>query len=236
MCGPARGRAFEEAFYALCRHSGVALAERAGSCTLRHARSASGFRHESDAVVACADLTVHIELKHLTCEVGKSDLMVFNQKGLDFLASPDLGLRRRPLYRMFVSGRPVSSQARSFALLWGVVLVEPNRLPLLLLHWLLGTDLVPSQALVYGAERGWLDIPQLIVPLQDRVRRLSACLDEDAEIVSDARRQRVLNELQLGDGDQWWSALDDLDPAWLDDIYDRIAIPARSPLAPEGKR
>ena len=43
-----RGRAFEEAIYRFCDLSLLPLSERAGSRTLRNARSASGMRHEND--------------------------------------------------------------------------------------------------------------------------------------------------------------------------------------------
>ena len=225
LAGPLRGRAFENAFYVYCDRLGLSLTERAGARTLRGTRSASGLRHESDGVVAGADLTVHLELKHLTVEVAKADLMIFNQKGLDFLAADDLGLRRRPLYRVFVSGRPVSPEARSFALLWGIVLVEPDRLPFPLVHWLLGSSLATLTDLTYGANRGWAEIPHLISPLQDRLRRFSRCLDDQTEMVALRRRERALEDLQLADGDCCWAALDALDPAWLDDAYERVATP-----------
>jgi hypothetical protein len=65
------------------------LSERAGSQTLCDATSASGLRHESDGVITCADMILHVETKHLTESVFKNDLMVFNQKGLDFALSGD---------------------------------------------------------------------------------------------------------------------------------------------------
>jgi hypothetical protein len=97
-------------------------------------------RYENDGVIAASDLTVHLEAKHLRGEVSKNDLMVFNQKGLDYLLGGATQFRRRPLYRLFLSGSSLSHEARRFALLWGIVAVEPNRLPLPLLHWLVGSS------------------------------------------------------------------------------------------------
>src|SRR5436309_2507055 len=61
--GPVTGRAFEEAFYWYCTRKDVQLTEKAGCCTLLGQASASGFHHESDAVIALPLLTIHIELK-----------------------------------------------------------------------------------------------------------------------------------------------------------------------------
>ena len=62
------------------------------------------------AVIAASDLTVHLEAKHLRGEVSKNDLMVFNQKGLDYLLGGATQLRRRPLYRFFLSGSSLSAR------------------------------------------------------------------------------------------------------------------------------
>ncbi|MBY0461280.1 MAG: hypothetical protein K2V38_28480, partial [Gemmataceae bacterium] len=85
--GIERGRTFESILYRYCRARKLTLTEKAGSRTLRGQVAASGFGHESDGVIATPDLTVHLELKHVTEELGKNDLLIFNQKGLDFLAA-----------------------------------------------------------------------------------------------------------------------------------------------------
>ena len=103
ISGPKRGRKFEEVFYEYCRRRGLPLSETARPDFLLYG-SASGFSHESDAVIAMPGITVHLELKHLSHEVTKNDLVIFNQKGLDFLASPNAEVRRRPLYRILLSG------------------------------------------------------------------------------------------------------------------------------------
>src|SRR5438445_13239237 len=69
--GHERGRLFEEIFYRYCENRQIRLSERAGSRTLNGHRPASGFMHESDAVMATPDLFVHVELKHLTSELSK---------------------------------------------------------------------------------------------------------------------------------------------------------------------
>ena len=125
--GPARGRALEQAFYRLCRFTGLRLTEQAGSRTLRGVSSASGLSHESDAVIVAADITVHVEMKSLFGEVPKHDLMLFNQKGMDFILADAPELRSRPCYRLFLTTSPVTPAARRFAAIWGIGLVERDR-------------------------------------------------------------------------------------------------------------
>ncbi|WP_137141139.1 hypothetical protein [Azospirillum brasilense] len=223
LTGPTRGRAFEEALYDACARTGLPLRERAGSRTLRGAATASGFGHESDAVFAAADLTVHVELKHLSHPVAKTDLMVFNQKGLDFLLGGDPQLRRRPLYRMFVSGTPLSDDARRFALVWGIVAIEPNRLPLPVLHWLAGSTMPPPRGLRIPPERIWQRVPALVAPLQDRLRRMAVCVTAGEEVVTRGRIEDALVALQDGDGALMWRALEAEDPLWLERVWADLA-------------
>src|SRR5205085_4373510 len=114
-----------------CDRRGLSLSEKSGSRTLNCAYSASGFSHESDAVIATPEINVHVELKHLTQPVAKIDLVSFNQKGLDFLAGEDTRVRCKPLFRVFATATPVETSARIFAIQWGILLIEPDRLPVL---------------------------------------------------------------------------------------------------------
>ncbi len=139
--------------------------------------AASGFAHESDGVIATPDLTVHLELKHLTEELGKNDLLIFNQRGLDFLAADSAAVRTKPLYRVIVSGTPLRPEARRFAVQWGILAIEPERLPLLVVHWRAGLHL-ETLAGVSPETRDaiWNEVPHLVTPLQDRVSRLCGLL------------------------------------------------------------
>lgn len=220
--GAARGRGFEAALYRFCGRWGLRLSERAGARTLRGVRSASGLRHESDGVIAAPDATVHIETKHLTGEVSKADLMIFNQKGLDHILTGDKQVCRRPLYRMLLSGSPLSHEARRFALAWGIAVVEPDRLPLPLLHWLAGSSLSPQPTAL--SDRAWEEVPRLVVPLQERLLRLSACLDGCGAALSDHRLDSALRDIQERDGGRYWSLLDRQDPLWLERVYEEILL------------
>lgn len=115
VCGAARGRLFEKILYRHCEKQQYPMTETAGSRTIRGVRAASGLMHENDAVIACPDLTIHCELKHLTDDVSKNDVLIFNQKGIDFLCAENRLLRRLPLHRVFLSGSLLSPAARRFA-------------------------------------------------------------------------------------------------------------------------
>lgn len=188
-------------------------------------KSASGFNHESDAVIALPGFLVHVELKYLSYELNKNELLVFNQKGLDFLASSSASLRRRPLYRLLLSGRLVSQEARRFALQWGIVIIEPERLPLLLVHNLAGNCIpgLRSRA-VAMRDQIWSEIPQIIAPLQKRLQRLASIIDAGEPLVGELRMERVLNAYQLSFGDACWSALDEVEPSWLEERYESLQV------------
>jgi hypothetical protein len=232
--GTERGRMFEKMFYRYCDSRWLPLSERSGSRTLNYSYSASGFLHESDAVIATPEINVHIELKHLTQPVTKLDLVSFNQKGLDFLAGENARIRCKPLFRVLATATPVETSARIFAIQWGILLIEPNRLPLLAIHSLAkrGTrsDLVPVDR-----KRIVSEVPYTIVPLQQRVRKLAFVLDDGRPVISRTRVDWVL-EMQECAGEQYWRALDLMEPSWIEDRYDAavgdLAQPPESARAP----
>lgn len=223
--GPERGREFEKIFCRYCEARGLTLSEKPGSRTLCGQRSASGFNHESDAVIAMPSFLVHVELKYLTQELGKNELLIFNQKGLDFLAASGTSIGRRPLYRLLVSGRLISQEARRFALQWGIVTVEPDRLPLPIVHKLAGSC-IPGLPL-WAAEMQdpiWDEIPRIISPLQQRVERLASAVSAGEPILNAPRMDKVLHSYQLRFGDACWDAMDEADPGWIEERYDALKL------------
>lgn len=223
--GPERGRHFERVFCQYCDNTGAPLSERPGSRTLNGTRSSSGFNHESDAVIAWPDFIVHVELKYLSTELSKNELLIFNQKGFDFLAAANASVRRRPLYRLLVSGRLISEEARRFALLWGIVVVEPERLPLLLVHGLAGCVIprFPAWAAALQDEI-WDEVARIIAPAQKRLERFVSLLSGGEPLVSDSRISRLLEVYQLHFGDAVWAALDDVQPHWLEERYEKLKV------------
>jgi hypothetical protein len=133
-CGPERGRNFEGLFYDICGRRGVSLCERAGSRTLAQQRSASGFGHEVDGATRSVDHLTHWELKHLTTELDKNELLVFNGKGMDFLYGSSAFFAKIPMLRFLLSGKNVGQESRFYTVLWGIMLMEPGRFPLPLLY------------------------------------------------------------------------------------------------------
>ena len=219
--GPDRGRAFEALFYKLCRGRGISLCEKAGSVTLGHRRAASGFRHEVDAGSRSAELVTHWELKHLSGEVPKNELLIFNGKGLDFLHGTPASSAAVPMRRFLLSGGCVRDDSRRFAILWGIMIIEPGRLALPLLYEAAARDgshrltaaerdviryqvawaCRPLQAVVTELAE-WGTRPGLTVPCGPAVgRRLSEILDVQEQVGADIAA---------------W--LDDDFPDWVDDL------------------
>ncbi|HET6252065.1 MAG TPA: hypothetical protein VFE47_30550 [Tepidisphaeraceae bacterium] len=221
--GVERGRMFERLLEAHCDARGISLTERPGSRTIRGRRAASKLMHENDAVIACGEVTIQLELKHLSADVSKNDLLIFNQKGLDYLVAADASFRKTPLYRVFLSGGILSPEARRFAMLWGILVIEPNRLPLMLLHYLSGRALNDLRHVPLAVQdEVWDEIPYLITPLQCRIHRAAALLRADEPMLTEGRMDRALDYLQRQVGDHYWSALDERDPHWLEQRFDAI--------------
>lgn len=132
--GAERGRNFEQVFYALCDQRAIHLSERAGSRTVARGQSASRLPHEVDGATRSAEFITHWELKHLTSAVPKNELLIFNGKGLDFLQGGRRTAASTPMLRFLLSGSEVRDECRYFAILWGIMIVEPMRLPLPLLY------------------------------------------------------------------------------------------------------
>lgn len=222
--GAERGRLFEKLLYRYSKSRQLPLSEQAGSRTVRGVRSASGFMHENDAVLAFPEFTVHFELKHLSEELSKNELLVFNQKGLDYLLAEGRTLRRLPFYRIILSGGLVSPAARRFAIQWGILIVEPDRLPFLLLHELCGKVLPPLREVSLQAQDElWDEVPRLVTSLQARLSRMCRLVHEGEEcVIGDFRLNWAIDHAQRVIGDHYWSALDEHNPYWLEERFEQV--------------
>lgn len=230
-----RGRTFEQLLHRYCEFRRFWLSERTGGRTLRGHRAASGLQHELDAVIALPGSTIHFELKYLQERLTKNELLIFNQKGLDFLFADYPDLRHKPLYRVLLSGNELSPAARRFAAQWGILVIEPGRIPLLLLHWLSGAHVEGlSEVEVATIEKVWCEIPRFVVPLQERVQHLSRLLDGGGEVISSHRIDILLNHLQVRVGEAYGRWLDTHHPGWLeaqyDDLQRALGLTARKPI------
>ncbi len=222
--GVLRGRQFEQLLVKYSGTKGLPLSERPGARTVRGTASSSGLLHETDAVYAFPDITVQFELKHLTSSVSKNDLLIFNQKGLDFLCASDRRLRRLPLYRIFLSGGVLSNEARRFAVQWGISVIEPDRLPLLFIHWLAGKKLAFAIDGVSEQDLAdvWETIPAIMAPLQSRLKRAAQVLDSEEPLLGDLRMDWSIDVVQRVWGDYLWNALDEHESGWLDEKFDEV--------------
>jgi len=225
VSGVARGRMFEGLVGRYANAKQLPLRESAGSRTVRGVRSASGFQHENDVVLAFPDFTVHCELKHLSGELPKNELLIFNQKGIDFLLAEGRTLRSLPFYRIILSGGLLTPTARRFAVQWGILAIEPDRLPLLALHELCGR-VVPCLRNVHVQTQDelWDEVPRLIVPLQDRLTRIGRLLQGGEEcLLGDYRLNWAIDHAQRVIGDYYWDAMDERNPHWLEDRFEQVS-------------
>ena len=218
--GPERGRNFERLFYRLCLRRGINLCEKAGSFTLAQQRSASGFAHEVDGATRSVENVTHWELKHLTTQLEKNELLVFNAKGMDFLYGSDEFFAKIPMLRFLLSGWNVGEKSRAYATLWGIMLVEPGRFPLPLLYEAVARDahvcLVPR---VRDSIRG--NLLWACRPLQ-RVLRDLECWGNGMSLTCAGpratRRAREVLAMQDALGVSVSDYLAEIDPDWIDEI------------------
>lgn len=224
LTGADRGRAFERVLYHYCENRLVGLTEKAGSRTINGEQSASGFKHEQDAVIVSPSLSVHMELKHLSELLHKNELLIFNQKGLDFLFGGSAPFRKKPLYRILMSGHVIRPEARRFAAQWGICVIEPDRLPLPLLYFLTNCDVLDdSLSNDIDEEDVRKAVQMAICPVQERIMRLNDVVVHGLQPTLETHESWILNIVQRDYGDAYWTALDNLsDGHWLEDIYDAL--------------
>lgn len=222
--GAERGRAFERLLYRYCENRLVGLAEKAGSRTIDGERSASGFNHEQDAVIVSPSLSVHMELKHLSEPLHKNELLIFNQKGLDYLLGGSEPFRKKPLYRILMSGHVISPEARRFAAQWGICVIEPDWLPLPVLYFLTNCDVLDNGLNnPIDEEEVRQAVWMAVCPVQERITRLNDVVVHGLQPTLENRESWILNIVQREYGDAYWIALDNLSSGhWLEDIYDAL--------------
>jgi hypothetical protein len=219
--GPDRGRNFEQLFYTICDRRKVALSEKAGSRTLGGRRSASGFNHEVDGASRGMAASTMWELKHLNSPLEKNELLIFNGKGLDFLHGGDSLTAKMPLLRFLLSGGNIRDDCRRYAILWGITVIEPSRVPLPILY----------EAAARGAVRNLsaadedairFRAPWAFRTLQSAVSELAGRVAEQISGGSSVpvlgRRVSELLDIQEQLGAELLESLDERWPDWVDDL------------------
>lgn len=216
--GAERGRRFERLFFDLCDSRGVPLAERAGARTVAGQPSASGLNHEVDGATKSPTCTTHWELKHLSCEVPKNDLLVFNSKGIDFLQGSTALIATMPMKRFLLTGTTVRPDCRRYAVLWGIAVIEPDRLPLPLIYEAVARG--ACDALTPVERHAILTMtPWGARPLQSALRDAHAWGAGKPGAVGGAVLQRRISEaldVQEQLGARVLDLLEDASPDWID--------------------
>ena len=167
---PLDGRAWEQAISGLLQRLPLYNRQRAGLTTLFGVQAASGVAHELDASVAGGDTLIVVECKSQNSGVTKADGALFHEKVLDFFCENPGRFCSARWWRVVASSTPVSESVRTFCVYLGLVLAEPDRLPLpYFLHFASrpGADMFLRETLLQEAVRL---AERAVVPLQDKWR------------------------------------------------------------------
>lgn len=124
---------FSAAIEAVVGRHHLNLFMRAGELTMGTGLPAfSGLFHENDLGVLGSGQLAVMELKHRgRGGVSKDDLLVFNQKTLDFQLALIRAGTRGGVLRVFVTNDAgVPDRFRGYCVQWGIVLIEPTLLPI----------------------------------------------------------------------------------------------------------
>ena len=124
------GRVWERAVGDLLRRPNLSHRQGPGTTTLFGFRPASGIRHELDAGASGWSGSIVLECKSQSCGVTKADAALFHEKTLDFYCERPHAFGRERWWRLIVSSSPVSDTVRAFCIQLGLILCDPDRLPL----------------------------------------------------------------------------------------------------------
>jgi hypothetical protein len=113
-----------------CTIKNIQLRSQPGSKTLFGCPSASGLRHEVDVGLVAMEGRLFLELKAYSEDIPKNEVMIFNEKSLDYFLSFVLYRDFKPFYRILVSHTPISPEVRKFCYLWKIITVDPDLLPI----------------------------------------------------------------------------------------------------------
>lgn len=225
--GPERGRNFEKLFYKIGDRLGVHLTEKAGGRSVAGQHSASGFAHEVDGASRAASATTYWELKHLSSLLEKNELLIFNGKALDYLYDGSALFRKTPLLRFLLSGRNIRDECRVYAIQWGIVVIEPGRLVVPLIHEALVRGLAPSLSEV-DQQAVRVLAPWACRPLQTVVKEFAIRCDADGVLIpaSVSRRAKEIIDMQEQIGHDVLDSIEEQYPDWVNelaqDVWDSV--------------
>jgi hypothetical protein len=138
------GRRWEQSVAAVLVTAGFGRRQGPGTTTLLGATSASGVAHELDGVGRVLgpegtawDETVILESKAVT-SLNKTEVTSFWAKVFDFYAGAVPTAGKASWHAVLISAATVSTALRKLCAQRGVVLVDPERIPLPVLLWMAG--------------------------------------------------------------------------------------------------
>ena len=166
----ADGRAWERGIGDLLRFAPLPNRQRAGLTTLFGVQAASGVAHELDACAAGGGTLMAVECKSQSSGVDKADAALFHEKLIDYYcADPDRYCIQR-WWRVIASSAAVVDSVREFCISLGLVLTEPDHLPIPVMLRIAsrrGADMYLREALLQDAVRL---AERALVPMQDTWR------------------------------------------------------------------
>jgi hypothetical protein len=147
--------------------------------------------------------------------------MIFNGKGMDFLYGSSAFFAKIPMLRFLLSGWNVGQESRFYSTLWGIMLMEPGRLPLPLLYEAVargaGDCLTPTERETVRYEVAWA-----CRPLQAVLNELSAWGRGSTEPTrcgpAANRHAREALDIQEELGADVTDYLAETHPDWIDEI------------------
>ena len=128
--GAERGRELERIFEDYCIQKGRGLRSSAGSVLLFDLPASSGLRHEVDSGMKIGNSLLYSEYKAHVGAVPKTEVMVFNQKSLDYYFTYTLQNGARPFFRALISDSYIEQAVRRLCYMWSIITVEPQLLPI----------------------------------------------------------------------------------------------------------
>lgn len=129
-CASPDGRTWERAVTSLLHRPGFTRWQGPGNQSLFGNTSASGVRHEIDAAADGWRGAIIVECKATAGGISKSDAAVFHFKVTDFYQRKIAVAARAKWWPMLCGMAPTLPPARATAISLGLLLCDPDRLPL----------------------------------------------------------------------------------------------------------
>ncbi len=161
------------------------------------------------------------ELKHLDSPLEKNELLIFNGKALDFLQGGDALTAKMPLLRFLLSGGNIREDCRRYAVLWGIAVIEPGRVPLPILYEAAARgvvgNLTASDEDAIRCRAPWA-FRTLQSAVSDLAQRVGAQAEGGPSVTALGRRVSELLDIQEQLGAEMLASLDNCWPDWVDDL------------------